>query len=251
MLIHKTLQQREALIQELIRKGELVNVVVATKDISRESTITEDMVKMEKIHNKSLQPGDLDSLESVVGKFVEVDILAGQHINANQLRAGGLLKYLSQGVPEGMRAITAPVDPITSIEGLAKPGDFVDVIGVFNLPTGIRNEAITTVVTLFQGVKVLATGKNISQYKATGGETVTLALLPEDAKILAYVLEMGKIRLVLRRATDSSKETGYTAITMEALLMRLGLWRPQTRQDKPETIKIYRKGQGQDASIER
>ncbi|MFA5338143.1 MAG: hypothetical protein WC330_07410, partial [Candidatus Omnitrophota bacterium] len=46
IVINAQMQSRERLIQELIKKGQLVEVVVAKEDIARETTITSDMVKI-------------------------------------------------------------------------------------------------------------------------------------------------------------------------------------------------------------
>ncbi|MEM7816812.1 MAG: Flp pilus assembly protein CpaB [Candidatus Aenigmatarchaeota archaeon] len=252
MLIERHLSYQNRRIEELLKKGELVKVVVATRDIPKETTITSDMVKIEMINAKAFQPGDFDSLDSVVGKFAEVDILKGQHINSSMLRAAGLLKYLSQGVPMGLRAITIPVDKISSLEGLIKPEDRVDIIGMFNIPTG-KNEFVTTVVTLFQGVKVLAIGRNISKYKTGDKEpdTVTIALSPEDIKIITYALEIGKIKLVLRSDLDTSKDESYSAINMEALLKRLGLWQEKVPMTRPDTVKVYKGAVSEDKPVSR
>ncbi len=248
LLIHTKMQEDQRIIQQLVSKGEVLEVVVARTDISRESTITQNMVGLIRIRSNAYQPGDLTSPDSAVNKFAKVDILKGQHINSNMLRSLAGAKFLSQRIPKGMRAMTLPVDKISSIEGLMKPSDYVDVIGTFPISAGQN-----LVVTLFQGVKILATGKNISPYKVDStADTVTVALKPEDIKLLTYVLESGnKIRLVLRAPLDSSQERGYLGVTFETLMRRLGMWAQPPQIEKEQTLEIYKGTQKEDAAVTR
>lgn len=228
-MIMKEMAKREDLIRRLIEEGKIVEVVIARADISRETTITSDMVELKREPRSSMQPGDLTSLDSVIGKFAIVDILRGQHVNDNMVRASDAFKFLSQTIEGGMRAFTVPVDQISAIEGLIKPADRVDVVGTFSFPTEKGGPAMPIVVTLFQGVKVLATNRNISPYQiSTKAGTITLALRPEDVRMFAYVLEVGRIRLVLRAPLDSEQESEYTAVTFEQLLKKIGMYAPPT-----------------------
>ena len=247
LLIHTRMQQDQKLIQQLVNKGEILEVVVARVDITKESTITQNMVAVKKIRSNSYQPGDLTTPDSAINKFAVVDILKGQHINSNMLRVAAGTKFLSQRIPKGMRAITVPVDKISSIEGLTKPNDYVDIIGTFAIG-GRQN----LVVTLFQGVKILATGKNLSPYRTdSSADTVTLALKSEDVKLLTYVLEAGhKIRLVLRAPLDSSQEMGYSGVTYETLMKRIGMWaQPPQAATKESTLEIYKGSQKEKIAV--
>ena len=249
MLIHTRMQQDQKLIQQLVNKGEILEVVVARVDITKESTITQNMVAVKKIRSNSYQPGDLTTPDSAINKFAVVDILKGQHINSNMLRSLAGEKFLSQRISKGMRAMTLPVDKISSIEGLIKPSDYVDIIGIFAISAGQN-----LVVTLFQGVKILATGKNISPYKIDSvAETVTVALKPEDVKLLTYVLESeNRIRLVLRAPLDSSQEVGYSGVTFETLMKRLGMWaQPPQAEREQTTLKIYKGTQKEEVAVSR
>jgi len=241
-MIQKHLAQRDALIQRLIAEGAIVEVVAAKTDIPKESTITINMVGLARVKSKSVQAGDLTSLDSAIGKFAEIDILRGQHINSNMVRALGSTRYLSQAVPQGMRAITISVDKISAIEGLIKPGDNVDIVSTFNIPDQLTGESDVVVLTIFQGISILATNRNLSQYQASKSiDTVTLALRPEDVKVLTYILEYpAAIRLVLRAPLDTATEYGYTAVTWEALMKRLGMWQEIPYEEPAPTIEVYR-----------
>jgi Flp pilus assembly protein CpaB len=113
-------------------------------------------------------------------------------------------------------------------------------VGVFSFPAGGGMNA-PIVITLFQNVKLLAIDKNISPYRVEGKATsVTLALKPEDIKMLTYALELGKVRLTLRTALDTSEEFEYSALTLDGLLNKLGMIQQRVEQPKPPTVDIYR-----------
>lgn len=240
-MIHGYMQQRETLIQQLIKKGEILEALVAKVDIPREATIDKDMVAIARVPANSFQPGDLTSPASVIGKLAAIDILKNQHVNSNMVRSSTSARFLSQKTPEGMRAMTIAVDKISAIEGLVKPGDKVDVIGTFNTGGGRL-----MVVTLFQGVQVLAMGRNLSPYRiVSDASTVTLALRPEDIKLFTYVLDSGnKIRLTLRTPGDISQDA-YTAVSGETLMRRLGMWAPPPQAQEKPKLKIYKGSQNE------
>ena len=114
--------------------------------------------------------------------------------------------------------------------------DQIDIVGTFTV--GPRR---IVVITLFQGVKILAMGKNLSPYRIVpDAGTVTIALRPEDIKMLSYVLDSGnKIRLTLRAPLDPSKDL-YSAVSAETLMKRLGMWAPAPREEAKPKLKIYK-----------
>ncbi len=251
IILNAHFARQQAIIDELYRKGQLVDVVVAKDDIAKETTISSDMVKLSRVPSKTLQPGDLTSLDSVIGKFAITDILKDQHLNSDSVKPLIGFRYLSEGVPAGFRAITISVDKLSAVEGLVRPGDKVDIIGTFSFPSE-RGQNPPIVVTLFQGVKVLATNKNLSPYRAEGkADTVTLALKPEDIKMLTYSLELGKIRLVLRSPTDTSEEYEYSALTLEGLLNKLGMIQHQVPVERPQTIEVYKGTKQEEVPVEK
>ncbi len=251
LMIKSFIDQQRAELERLKAEGELVEVVVAKVDIPRETTISKDMVTEVDVNHNSMQPGDLTFVDSVVGQFAEVDILKGQHINSNMVRSLGSITFLSQGVPRGMRAITVPVDKLTAIEGLVKPQDSVDIVGTFQIPAvGQRTKPV--VITVFQSVKILATNRNISPYRISKTiDTVTLALKPEDVKLLTYILNAGKIRLVLRGPLDTSQERGYSAVDFNVMMRRLNMYVPSLPQTKPTKIDVYRGPEMEENTISR
>jgi Flp pilus assembly protein CpaB len=115
-----------------------------------------------------------------------------------------------------------------------------------------RQSAQIVVLPLFQNILVLAIGQETgapalaadSRYKQVekkeSSPLITLALSPQEANLIAFVQEQGKIRLILRSPADSKTEP--TQITNWDALFQY-LMPPQENIEKEETgetIEIYR-----------
>ena len=123
------------------------------------------------------------------------------------------LVSLAIKTPAGKRALTVQIDSLSAVGGLINPGDFVDVLARLNVPreaaggTGGPVEQITAMV--FQNLQVLAIGTNLNnpgmydiQNKA-GNLYVTLAMDPEEAGLMSFVQQNGKVQLALRSPSET------------------------------------------------
>lgn len=115
--------------------------------------------------------------------------------------------------PAGKRALTVQIDSLSAVGGLINPGDYVDVLARLNVPretvggAGGPAEQLTAMV--FQNIQVLAIGTNLStpgmydaQNKA-GNLYVTLAMDPEEAGLMSFVQQNGKVQLALRSPSET------------------------------------------------
>lgn len=112
-------------------------------------------------------------------------------------------------VQDGWRAVSIPVDPVSSVNNLIQPNDNVDVIGTFRFPDVRGDSALDTVtLTILQDVKVLAVGNRWQSAIAESGTsgsygTVTLQLMPDEVEMLIFASQKGKITLSLRNFEDT------------------------------------------------
>lgn len=225
-------QQRAAVIKqaqleiEKSRKNQ-TTVLVAKKNIPKGTMIEEAMLGQKIMPIEFAQPGALTSADSIVGKAAVIDIAVDEQITKNKVlpmrdvKVGGTAG-LPQQIPPGKRAVTVPVDVLTSVGGMIKPYDYVDVIATLRIPVqtpdGKQSSQLTT-VPIFQNVLVLAVGQDIgspAQEKGKGGRyyekeetkkelaaTITLALTPHEANLISFVLEQkATLRMVLRSPID-------------------------------------------------
>jgi pilus assembly protein CpaB len=213
-LINSYLAQQSEEAQKRAQKGEkeAAVVIVAGKDLPAGTVLNEKVLQMAKVHKSQLQPAAATSPESVIGKVLMAPVAQGEQILLNKLTVIGEVGTLSMRIPQGKRAITITVDNIASVGGMIRPGDHVDVVGVVPLPmTSAEGKQIQqqTTMPLFQNVTVLAVGQEFGPSMGVRREEkgmspdITLALSPQEANLIAFVQEQGKIRLILRSPQDT------------------------------------------------
>jgi len=223
-------KQRAQKIQE-----NLISVLVAKKDIAKGSTIESDSLEVEMTPKQAVQPQAVTSLNRISGMTTVIPISKGEQITLNKLiwpreasSSGNTAGTLAMVTPVGKRAITISVDNIASLAGMIKAGDYVDVIAMMAVPVETADKkqvAQAAVMPLFQNVLVLAVGREIGRPKAAQSslpevnrysrpseeqvdksgpsQLITLALAPQEANLIAFVQEQGRIRLTLRSPADS------------------------------------------------
>jgi pilus assembly protein CpaB len=248
----------------------LASILVASKDIPKGAAIEADMLETKVVPKEYIQPQAVTYPERITGMMTLVPISKGEQITLSKLASSkqAATTSLAMATPIGKRAISISVDNASSLMGMIRPGDYVDVMGLIPVPiqTAEGKQAVqAAVMPLFQNVQVLAVGRDLATPSTADrryskeAETVsssplfTLALLPQEASLIAFVQEQGKIRLVLRSPADSRIEPVQPA-SWETLFQYLmpqlsqgkeqGSVTPeaqiQAAQEKPKEIEIYR-----------
>jgi len=240
-------------------------VVVAVNNISRGATITSEMVGTEIVSRRYIQPNAVKSVKEIIGEKTIIHISKGEYITFNKLAVlrGGKERTLATAVPVGKRGITIEVDEVSSVAGMIKAGDYVDVIALFPAPMrNVDGKQITQTITLplFQNVLILAIEQEIYEQESNDAQgildvfkmkdgkkekkagrvsssLVTLALSPQNVSYLSFVSEQGKIRLVLRSPADA-KVKQVPIASWESLFQYVGSLYPTQFQKTEETLKI-------------
>ena len=223
------LDQQKLAIQEKAKKA-IANaqanqsaVLVSKQDIPQGSVIESDMLGTAIVPTKFVQPQAVSSLDRIAGMVTLAPISEGEQISLSKLtnERKASVGDLAGTTPSGKRAISIMVDNIASLSGMVKPGDYVDVLATIQIPVQGADGQVTrqmVVVPLFQNVLVLAVGQNTrvvsssgSRYAQApaasgGGGLITLALGPQEANLIAFVQEQGKVRLTMRSSADAKIE---------------------------------------------
>lgn len=182
-------------------KAGMVNVVVAKHDLGKGQKLFAENVAVRPIpadyaHSSAISPGDFGQLE---GQTLGYSIKAGEMILWSLIE-GKRAPAFSSRVDSGRRAITLPVDEISSISGMLEPGDMIDLIVTLDR----KGKKITA--PLLQRVKIIATGQRSMDDPLSGEKrqysTVTLETTPEQAHDVIAARETGKITALLRNPLD-------------------------------------------------
>lgn len=229
-------QQRQALEAErqklMADYHAPVDVIAALKDIPEGTTLTKEALGFVTIPEKFIQPYATRDAQDVIGKVTMAPLAEGEQILLNKLRrpeeAKPVEATLSKHTPEGKRAVTIVVDLISGVGGMVWPGDTVDVIWNFAAtaqPGAGGGEGQLVTLVLFQNVQVLAVDHQLrgqsAEAETTGGRTanytVTLALTPEEASMLLFAREQGRIQLSLRSGSEQEQRVAVKPTTLNSL----------------------------------
>ncbi len=218
----------------------VATVVVAKEAIPARTEILGSMVELRQVPINARSDLALDTTDEAVGKVTRYPIAANEQILSSKViaaefSAGG--EALSFIIPEGMRAISISTNQVLSAGGLILPGDYVDILGVFDLEAGSGGETGTRdayfVQTILQNVEVLAVAQTIVDVAPVVGEengeatsatsaetqrarnsedeplpdatTVTLLATPEQAELLFLAESNGTLRAVVRGFGDAEE----------------------------------------------
>lgn len=212
-------------IEAINKNKAMVKVVVAKKALEKgEMLSSQNMatreVPQEWAHSGAITP---DQFSRAEGAVLAYSANPGEPVIWAQLE-GQKLATFSAKLDMGRRAVTVPVDEISSISGMVEPDDLIDIV------VSMQRDNHNFTFTLLQSVRVLATGSKVSQSsKDDAGQpitytTVTLDTSPEDAKRLIAAREIGRVTALLRAPGD----TNNVSTTRENAEDLLGLGMPNS-----------------------
>ncbi|MGH9379449.1 MAG: Flp pilus assembly protein CpaB [Thermoanaerobaculia bacterium] len=201
ILAFKFLRSPEA---PAVAKGAQVStpVVVAARDLDVGTTLEPADVQVLDWPGGATPAGYAAAPDEVVGRGVVQPIHANEPVLPFKLAAADLGRGLAMLVPEGMRAVSVPVDDVVAVAGWVRPGTRVDVLVTLDrLPN--QSEPMTQIV--LQNVEVLGNDRVIAQDEegeAVDISVVTLLVDPESAEKLSLAQGKGDIQLALRNNLD-------------------------------------------------
>lgn len=213
--------QIQAERKKIMGSAEEIVLIKMNKALPSGHTIQEEDISAERLKRLKDERNTLEreirwsSRARVIGRKLDVTKEKGELLQWSDLkqaysRASGLAGL----VRKNYRAISIPVDSISSVNNLIKPGDNVDIIGTFRFPEMRGDNSMDTLtLTILQNVKILATGAQWdtgagmigSQEPARSGySTVTLELSPKEVEMIIFASQKGKLTLSLRNFEESS-----------------------------------------------
>ncbi len=240
-----TLLYKDRFEKRLTRGMEKIEILVARRSIARGSILTAEDLGKREVFKSSLtkRAVEVDQVRDILGKRVTESLERGDplywsDLDLPRMGRGGL----QASVPKGERALSIAVDQTASVTGLVRPNDHVDILGTFTLPAEGEGAAPKTVTfTLLQDVTVLATGADMGRRLFREGpegstsaagrySTVTFAVTPEEAELLVFASQQGRLVLTLRNAEDILEPGELPQVDFQFLSKELKRLNDQRRQ---------------------
>ncbi len=182
----------------------MVQMVVAKTDLEKGSALSADNVAVRPVPKEWAHSGAItpDQFGRAEGAVLAYPANSGEPLIWSQLE-GLRTPTFSARLAQGRRAVTVPVDEISSLSGMVEPGDLIDIV------VSLKKDSKNFTFTLLQSVTVLATGTKASpDDQDPGGQrtftTITLDTTPEDAKRVIAAREVGRVTALLRAPNDAS-----------------------------------------------
>ncbi len=179
------------------------------------------------VGDNALLPSDLHRLagKKLRHSLKKKDPVWWSHVDMprqERLGLSGKIQYEDSRGRDNYRALSVPISGAAAVSGMIRPGDYVDILGTFTMPSAINpqmTEQITT--TVFPKVKVLAvgthTGTELEMVRSGGGSTITFEVEPEVAEIIVFAQHAGTLYLTLRHPDNPDTSTPGTRIDFQTL----------------------------------
>lgn len=193
-------------------------VLVATRALPVGTIIDPAAVKFQPwpkqmVQGAYFQEGAAFDMRGVVGTVVRNALTAGQPVTRGALVKPGDRGFLAAALGPGMRAVTVPVQPQSSVAGFIFPGDRIDLLLTQSVSGGGDGEPLKAAETIMRNLRVLATDQRTTNDKDDAGNTVvrtfstvTLEATPKMAEEIALAQTIGSLTLSLRSIADNQSE---------------------------------------------
>ncbi|WP_169728603.1 Flp pilus assembly protein CpaB [Comamonas composti] len=211
-LSNRAITTRITEIEEEATRGKtLLGVVVANRPMRAGEVIDAGSVSVRQIPAEFVSRNMVtpDTYDGVDGQALVVDLDRGEALQVSHTASlGG--EIFAATLKSGRRALTIDVDEISSISGMLRAGDRIDLMLTATAPVSGQTAGETRELTfpLLSNVEVIATGQ---QQKGVGTTNeaiarayshVTLDVLPEDATRIIAAKAGGHLTAVLRAPGD-------------------------------------------------
>ena len=215
-----------------------IKVVVANADLQRGQILNSNNlavrpVPKEFVHEDAIRPNEADS---VIGHRLVYSIQQGEALLSNHV-AFSKGDTFSNLIDEGKRAITFPVDVLSSQNGMMAPGDMIDML------VTLKDDDTEKTFPMLTNILVIATGTQVEEINNSidGGpvnyQSITLHVTPNEAAMITHASSEGEITVMLRSRSDSNR-LKMAAITKNTLLGKKNAQLDPT----PEGPRIIRAG---------
>jgi pilus assembly protein CpaB len=209
LILFAVFSRLEARVQNtnLVRQQELVDVVVAARNLEPGSTLREDMLVLKKLPRSFVLDTMVNDASTIFGRVPRERVLAGEPVRRERLadpKAGVGMNAL---IPKGQRALQVELAGAQAVAGFITPGDYVDLL--YTGEDRAKGGKHTRVI--LQSKLVLAVDEHLAvedegSLKRRVAPSVTLALSPPETQVVAHARATGTVTLTLRNHVDVTKQ---------------------------------------------
>lgn len=197
----------------------MMEVVVPKRELRQGELLDTSFLAIRKVplrfaHSDVIKPA---TIGEVTGHRVLSPVRPGEPLlksHVSHSRGNGFASLIE----DGKRALTFPVDILSSMSGMLRPSDAIDLL------VTLRDGKTEKTMPLLTNVEILATGSRVdelSQQDPRGRyQTITLSVSAEEAARITHAKEEGTMTVTLRSPEDDAP-TYDVPVTKQMLLGKL------------------------------
>lgn len=185
---------------------------------------------------EELQP---TAMEDVSGSVVRTPFYENEPILPQKIVQKGETGYMAALLSPGMRAMSVEISAESASGGFILPNDKVDVIVTFRQEDPVTEEAVESILTILENVRVLAIDqafRTTDTGQSVVGRVATLELSPEDSELITLAGRKGNLTLALRSLGDALSSGDVVVSRRDDLLM------PDAGGVNAGQVVVYRNG---------
>lgn len=164
------------------------------------------------------------SRQTLEGALLRRSVKAGAILSTDDILSPEAPGFLAAALPPNMRAVSIPVNDVSSNAGLIRPGDHVDIILTQDLRGRSSNPGANSVVseTIVQNARVIAVGSRLQTVEGESNRgdnrirTVTFQVAPGAAEVIAIANRLGTLSLALRSFAIVDRQNNADTATVSA-----------------------------------
>lgn len=198
-----------------------------TGDLLRYDDLAVRPIPRDFVSSSAVRPAQVNG---VVGRRLVNAVGSGEPILLSHVEKDKAAGFDHFVVP-GQRALTFPVDVVSSMSGLLSPGNHIDLLAT------LRDGNRTRTILLLNNVRVLATGSAVDTYRGLSNsgryQTITLMVSPKNAARITQARKAGTLTVTLRAPKDDQ----LPAVQSVTIASLLGYGKSRWRGQKVEIIR--------------
>jgi pilus assembly protein CpaB len=202
-----------------------VTVVRAKLDIAAHEEIQKDMVETVETADSLFAPANerMDKVDTAIGRVAAKAIPKNAPVLLSMLSPEGTRPGMVGRIPSGYRAVSVKIDEVSGVAYQMQPGDWVDVIVVMDVESGVKGKKETLAEVILQHVQVAAIGygtnpeADANPSKMKPAKSATLLVPEEEVPKLHLAGTRGKITLAMRGEDDKSQNNPAVAYGSEIM----------------------------------
>ncbi len=217
-----------AKVAALNKRHRTVSVVTVNKNIPKGTILqVSDIGAVQVVENQLRSDAVLeDDYRDVLGRKTLHNLDVGKPLFWVDIEGGAPgRRGLADDIKPGCRALSINVSGASSVSGMVRPNDHVDVVGTFSFPSKEFPDQLELVtLTVVQDVTVVATGTKTAKSssamlsQSSTYNTVTLEVTPREAEMLVFAEQIkGRLTLALRNPSDVHYESDLPRVNFEKI----------------------------------